>query len=1024
MNAPVPAASAWPPFPPEQLPIEVQGLLDDFQWAPKSPHPPITTPLLALVVPCFNPDPRWFAQLLLSLRQQSDQAFHLLLVNDGSNDAAWAPIQAQLELYPWIQVLHQPVNAGISAALNTALEQVVTPYVALVDQDDILHPGAVALVQRYLESHPDCGLLYSDHLVFEDSGASCQYIPKFPWNPEALLEFNFLIHLTVVRVDLYRACGGMNSRFDGIQDWDFYLRLVSHLPTETVGYLPVPLYAWRLSDRSVASSASPKKELMALAEEFLAEAHVRWGDGSHVLLPQVQSGHYRFLVGRGASAAPQPCCLLLLAGTCDPAVAIQASLQSVVESGIPIARLFLAESQPAALPQPPWRSLNARLPEAEWLACSLGELADHLPTDLPLLVLRAGACLSADPAFRDLPGWLERSDHWDLITLPCLDQANGSFVSAGYSRVAAQQSVFFPHCQGLTPEAFAADFASFAHTRAVDLPSPSVQLLRHSCLATTLEAFQRIDCQEQARLSEAWWRQLAPLGWRCACPADLTVQLSPSLAAAERLHVGLRQLEGMALVRADAWLAAQAPGSEPVYGTLLQRVLEQGAGRMHPLHARAFLAPFLHPAVLQSAQRRCSRLTLLPPRAAQSLVILIPTELNARSNGHACILTLALQLQAAGHSVHLLPFKPYTFFRHYHRRLPPRFRQLAFIAEPVEAPSGLLLVPESAPRKLVKRLRPHYNTVLWWLLAPAGLLTDFRPDIRRGDRLVAFSEFTLPRQSSYLFVHPPPEPLMKQSAAEHTPQPPRQLQVALYTGKGRLMPLPRSLHRHLLTYQVVLITRSFPAKKQGLVRLLSKSNGLISFDPMTNLSLEAAILGVPTFLPANPFPARCYRRFPVDLSPFVTDSPSTFISKLQNRGPVRKLSLESLRHATHRALDIVALLASDPEPLAAEAYRVDDETLRQIEDYRQHLLRSRTILTARDGQSLSSALSHFYALSLKAPYGVHCAFCQALNWLDRIGDLLVALGLFRFLRPVLNRLGSMLVALSRRLAFFARLFVG
>jgi hypothetical protein len=1013
MNASVPTASAWPPFPVAHLPIELQGLLEDFQWAATPPHPPLTSALLTVVVPCFNPEPQQFSQLLLSLRQQCDQAFHLLLVNDGSSEEAWRPIQAQLEPHSWIQVLHQPANRGISAALNAALEHVESPYVALVDQDDLLHPGAVALVRRHLEAHPDCGLLYSDHLVFDDAGTTCQYIPKFPWNPEVLLEFNFLIHLTVVRADLYRACGGMNSRFDGIQDWEFYLRLAPHLAGHSVGYLPVPLYAWRLSDRSVAASARPKAQLLELAREFLAEAHGRWGAGTHPLQPDGPPSHYRFLVDRATIPGTQPCHLLVLAesavGPADRA-AIQNSVQSVLDGGIPIARLFIALNASAAQPIPELRMQGGLLPEPEWLACSLQQAAEDLPNDAPLLVLQAGVCLTPNPGFRDLAGWLERSDHWDLLTLPGFNQADGRCISAGYSRALASQPVHFPHAQGLTPQAYAADFASYGHTRAVDLPSPSVQLLRRSCLSAALEAFRG-----SGSLRESWWSQLTLIPWRCCCPADLTVQLPPALAAAEQHHLALLEPEGMVLVQVETWLGVQGQRWEPAYGALLRRVLAQGAGRVHPLHVQALVDGALHPAVRYAAERSSPRFSLLPPPALRPVVMLIPTELNARSNGHACLLTLALQLQAAGHPVHLLPFKPHTFFRHYLHRLPAAYRQLPFIADPMEAPGGVLLAPESAPRQLVRRLRRHYDAVLWWLLAPAGLLTPFRPEIRAGDMLAAFSEFALPCQLRYLFVHPPAEPLLRHLAVQHTPQPPRQLQVALYTGKGRLKPLPRSLHRHLLPYQVVLITRSFPATKKGLLRLLAKSNGLISCDPMTNLSLEAANLGVPTFLSGDPFPPRCYRLFPVDLRPFITNSAGAFIAQLQNRGSRGKLSSSPLYRTGAQAPALVALLTADPEPVGAQAYRVTDQTLQQIELYRQQLVRSRTIQVARDGQSVSSAFSDLYAQSLKAPYAVHVALCHGLGWLDQLGDLLVALRLFQMLRPLLNLMGSLLHAVARRI---------
>jgi hypothetical protein len=481
--------------------------------------------------------------------------------------------------------------------------------------------------------------------------------------------------------------------------------------------------------------------------------------------------------------------------------------------------------------------------------------------------------------------------------------------------------------------------------------------------------------------------------------------LLPSLEAAEQGNIAVRRGDGITMVRAESWLGSQRALSQAPYLDLLRHRLEVGSAPVHPLHLQSFRAALLHPSVLYAAGQNSGRATLLSARTRRPLVMLIPTELNARSNGHACMLTLALQLHQAGHSVHLLPFKPYTFFRNYLPNLPRIYRQLSFIADPVQVPDAVLLVPESAPRVLVQRLRQHYKEILWWLLAPAGLLTPFWPDIRRGDRLVAFSEFALPEQDDYLFVHPKSHPLLDKAERTHTPQPPQKLQVALYTGKGRLKVLPPSLHRQLLAYDVVQITRVFPRTKTDLILLLENSRGLISCDPMTNLFLEAANLGVPTFLPGgNPFPRRAFERFPADLRDFVTDSPDSFISWIKQEGPLRKLPQRPLFSKSAKASTLVDLFTLRPEPLGSRVYYVDEEILQQLKRYRQRLLQSRTIQTERDGQSLSSAFSHQYVLSIKAPYLVHHVLCRMLALLDLLGDLLTALGLFRPLRPLIHQI--------------------
>jgi len=104
---------------------------------------------------------------------------------------------------------------------------------------------------------------------------------------------------------------------------------------------------------------------------------------------------------------------------------------------------------------------------------------------------------------------------------------------------------------------------------------------------------------------------------------------------------------------------------------------------------------------------------VLSVSASRSIVFLIPSELNPRSNGHACILTLAKELQAVGHDVSLLPIQPYRFFRRYWQKLPKIYQQLKFLGHPSEAlQPSFLVVPESTPRGLLNKLRPYFQDVL------------------------------------------------------------------------------------------------------------------------------------------------------------------------------------------------------------------------------------------------------------------------------------------------------------------------
>ena len=405
---------------------------------------------------------------------------------------------------------------------------------------------------------------------------------------------------------------------------------------------------------------------------------------------------------------------------------------------------------------------------------------------------------------------------------------------------------------------------------------------------------------------------------------------------------------------------------------------------------------------------------MLSVSVSRSIVFLIPSELNPRSNGHACILTMAKELQAVGYDVSLLPIQPYRFFRRYWQKLPKIYQQLKFLGHPSEAlQPSFLVVPESTPRGLLNKLRPYFEDVLWWILAPSGLLTNYKPAMRVGDLMLPFSSFTLPYSPNYLFVHPPVDDALAKANRIYLPHRLQLSSVCLYTGKGRLKALPRPLHRAMLGLNIRLITRDYPSTRQDLISLLTDSRGLISFDPLTNLNLEAGNLGVPVYLPGNPFPPVCFTDFPVDLAPYVTDDAEIFLARLADNAAPKKLSLQLFRSLNSQAVALMIRVCTDVG--LVDSLRMKPETLHAIDRYSQTIKATRTIQTLFNGSALSSRFTPFYVRSLKLPYWIHIGLCQCLSLIDRVADVLAAIGLYKILQPFIGFFVNRLFSIGSRL---------
>lgn len=100
------------------------------------------SPLVTVIVPGrdiagFAPD------ALDSLRSQTEQRWHAILVDDGSNDDTGAIFRAAAQDDRRFRFIAHEASRGLGAARNVALDAVDTPLVGFLDGDDELTPTAL-----------------------------------------------------------------------------------------------------------------------------------------------------------------------------------------------------------------------------------------------------------------------------------------------------------------------------------------------------------------------------------------------------------------------------------------------------------------------------------------------------------------------------------------------------------------------------------------------------------------------------------------------------------------------------------------------------------------------------------------------------------------------------------------------------------------------------------------------------------------------------------------------------------------
>jgi glycosyltransferase involved in cell wall biosynthesis/LmbE family N-acetylglucosaminyl deacetylase len=229
-------------------------------------------PLISIVMPVYNAEPRWLCAAIDSVLAQAYPHWELCIADDASTHAE---VRETLERYTTaderIKVVYRPQNGHISAASNSALALATGHYIALMDNDDEIHPLALYHVAAAINQHPDAQLFYSDEDKISEQGIRVDPYFKSDWNPDLFLSQNMFSHLGVYAKTLLDTIGGFRLGLEGSQDYDLVLRCLDHVRDEQIIHIPHVLYHWRIIPGSTATSGSEKPYAFLAAQRAVQE---------------------------------------------------------------------------------------------------------------------------------------------------------------------------------------------------------------------------------------------------------------------------------------------------------------------------------------------------------------------------------------------------------------------------------------------------------------------------------------------------------------------------------------------------------------------------------------------------------------------------------------------------------------------------------------------------------------------------------------------------------------------------------
>ncbi len=209
-------------------------------------------------------------QTLKSIGKQTYSNWELIIVDDGSNNSTVELIKKYMKKNSRIKLIRQS-NQGQTKALNTGLKQVSGEFVARIDADDIMLPTRLDKQVKFLNEHPEIGLVGSSVNYCDESNKHFFILTPPTTHNELvsqLIRRNPFVHSSIMfRSKILDKVGLYNTRLKAAQDYDYWMRISQKF---RVANIPEILVTIRKHDSNISAKYYRRQAIGSLKTQAYA----------------------------------------------------------------------------------------------------------------------------------------------------------------------------------------------------------------------------------------------------------------------------------------------------------------------------------------------------------------------------------------------------------------------------------------------------------------------------------------------------------------------------------------------------------------------------------------------------------------------------------------------------------------------------------------------------------------------------------------------------------------------------------
>ena len=199
----------------------------------------------SVIIPVKNGE-KYISECIDSiLEQDSMYQIEILVIDDNSSDNTCEILRQYSEKYPTIRVLKND-GRGVAAGINTGLKNSSGEFILRLDSDDQMAENRINSQLDFMMKNPDYAVLGGQLSYIDENGQSLERRNSYPTTYSEtinlLADGCWIAHpATCYRRQDALSIGGLNPKFEGAEDYEFWLRLsrigkIVNLSTEVTKY--------------------------------------------------------------------------------------------------------------------------------------------------------------------------------------------------------------------------------------------------------------------------------------------------------------------------------------------------------------------------------------------------------------------------------------------------------------------------------------------------------------------------------------------------------------------------------------------------------------------------------------------------------------------------------------------------------------------------------------------------------------------------------------------------------------------